>query len=74
MAKYQDKFTLSPADIDIIERALRLEMSRHVPHGVESPTDTISRTRIREVHQVLGKIHNQKIFYSQVRVPDVPSA
>ena len=72
MAKYQDKFTLSPDDIDVIERALRAERSKHAG-GAEFILDSTTRQQIRVVDQLLGKIHNQKIFYSQVKVVGIPS-
>ena len=73
MAKYQDKFTLSPDDIDVIERALRAERSKHAGGGAEFILDSTTRQQIRVVDQLLGKIHNQKIFYSQVKVVGIPS-
>ena len=54
MPAYNTKFDLTVADIDLIETALRAQSTPH-----QTPdTDTS-----RDVEDLLGRLHNQKIFY-----------
>ena len=73
MARYQEKFTLTPEDIEIIERALRLQKSNNVVRDGEFSFDPDRHQQLRAVDAVLGKIHNQKIFYAQVNAPGIPA-
>lgn len=73
MARYQDQFTLNTSDIDRIERALRHEMSLHARSADTAQTDAHVRAELRELSRLLGKIHNQKIFYAQVNATGIPS-
>lgn len=50
MAKYNTKFDLSPEDMELIEAAL--QKTKAEDHSVS-----------RKVHDLLGRLHNQKIFY-----------
>lgn len=66
MPKYNDKFELSIEDVDLIEEALRRtkrslasKASEVVARdGVEAPAETL-----RQIHELLGRLHNQKVFY-----------
>jgi len=49
------KFSLSIKDIDIIERALRTQLDTKIKQNDEQA--------VREIRDVLGRIHNQKNWY-----------
>lgn len=65
MPQYNDMFELSVADIDLIETALsqtRDKLSRDL--AGQSAADGNERAkRLRQVQDLLGRLHNQKIFY-----------
>ncbi|MGR8920991.1 MAG: hypothetical protein ACU85V_15355 [Gammaproteobacteria bacterium] len=73
MARYQDKFRLDLRDVELIERALRHEIKRRAVRGDVGRADTNERAEMRALNQVLGKIHNQKVFYAQVKADGVPA-
>ena len=73
MARYQDSFTLNLSDIDIIEQALRAEIARFSRGEDIGPASWKQSARITELNCLLGKIHNQKVFYSQVSANNVPA-
>lgn len=73
MPRYQDQFQFDIDDIDLIERALRNEIARHSVRSEQVCASLEQRARTRALNGVLGKIHNQKIFYAQVNLPDVPA-
>ncbi|MEO0693609.1 MAG: hypothetical protein AAFY90_12125, partial [Pseudomonadota bacterium] len=50
MPKYNKKFDLTPDDMDLIETAVR----------TATANDRIDR---REAEDLLGRLHNQKVFY-----------
>ena len=54
MPAYNTKFDLTVADIDLIETALRAQSALH-----QTPDADTSR----DVQDLLGRLHNQKIFY-----------
>jgi hypothetical protein len=68
---YKKQFDLNPSDIDLIETCLRKEL--HVrseicqcpePEKHEHADEADSaKQRISEITELLGKIHNQKIWY-----------
>jgi hypothetical protein len=80
MASFNNTFNLSVRDIEVIEKALRNEISELTGkiHNTDAPPaiaiDTIRACdeHIRLIHQVLGKLHNQKIWYGQVNQTGVP--
>lgn len=68
---YKKQFNLNPSDIDLIETCLRREL--HVgsencqcrssvgqEHAEEMHS---SKQHVSEITELLGKIHNQKIWY-----------
>ncbi|MBI2802394.1 MAG: hypothetical protein HYX63_19290 [Gammaproteobacteria bacterium] len=73
MTKYRKQFALHLRDIDLIETALRSELSRcakkTLTHGPSTPANT---ERAKEINQLLAKIYHQKVFYSQVNVTGIP--
>jgi hypothetical protein len=73
MSKYNDSFTLDMHDIELIEQALRVmwsEDEKKIPTGQSSPEKTPER--IRNIHNLLGKISSQKIYYSEVNETSCP--
>ena len=63
MARYQQTFNLDPVDIDLIEHAIRGAIARRSGTGMAGVIDASGRAEIDALNRVLGKIHNQKIFY-----------
>ena len=72
--KYNENFQLTPKDIELIEEALRsgLEQLAHYTMMSSDAADASDKdiikgknAKIKEVNQLLGKLHNKKIFYSQ---------
>ena len=80
MAKFNDSFKLNIDDIDIIEKALRNEIGkladRFYPSDDEinsSPAaEQTEGNEIRRLHVLLGKLHNQKIWYGQANTTGIP--
>ncbi len=72
MPKYRANFALNPHDIEIIERAIRSEISSHATLDVAHHGNETSTQRVRELNRVLAKIFHQKVFYSQVNRTGVP--
>ena len=75
---YNKTFNLTPRDIDIIETALRNKLLRraqsrqqHVESTIQdaSQLDSVKEidAEIKEINELLGRIHNQKNWY---RTPD----
>ncbi len=79
MATYNDSFKLTTKDVELIEQALRNEigaLTRRVHlHPDSAPGSDVEReNRIKQLHQVLGKIHNQKVWYGQAHQTGIPLA
>lgn len=74
MARYREHFRLSPNDIEIIEDAIRVEISLRTCVERDHENFEQARQRTRALNEVLGKIYNQKVFYAQVHETDVPAA
>ena len=74
MAKYREHFRLSINDLELIERAIRVEISMHALVEPEHADFEVARQKTRELNEVLGKLFNQKVFYSQVNPTGVPVA
>lgn len=71
MPRYNKSFDLSIHDVDLIEEALRArgrELSKlRLAFSDENPAD-LERIRVieedqRENEELLGRLHNQKVFY-----------
>ena len=63
MPRYNEMFELSVADIDLIETALsqtRDALSRDI---VGQSGNSDKAARLKQVQELLGRLHNQKIFY-----------
>jgi len=71
MPKYNPSFDLSVEDLDLIETALhqKIELlsSNRIKYMASDNPDKeeIARigNRIAEIHDLLGRLHNQKTFY-----------
>ncbi|WP_424984526.1 hypothetical protein [Microbulbifer sp. S227A] len=82
MAGYNKTFELTVDDIDRIETALRLhkqavsldriELSE--AQGTASDTSRAGRidAELIAIHDLLGRLHNQKIFYRPTKAQKVP--
>ena len=73
MPKYNDSFTLDMHDVELIEQALRVmwsEDEKKVSTDQSFPEKTPER--IRNIHNLLGKISSQKIYYSEVNETACP--
>ena len=82
MAKANTAFELSIEDLDVIERALRIkkrDLSRKrlevmrvkaAPNTEESKLTGLEDT-LRTVHDLLGRLHNQKNFFRPADTPYV---
>ena len=74
MARYQQSFELDPVDIDLIESAIRRKIADHASTGLARGYEQSAQAEMDALNRVLGKIHNQKVFYAQVRAVGVPAA
>ncbi|MEO3415846.1 hypothetical protein AAFO92_14420 [Roseovarius sp. CAU 1744] len=71
MTAYNPNFELSVADVDLIERALRLTKaelsSQLIGSGAQTSEggDTAPEVNetLRQIHDLLGRLHGQKVFY-----------
>lgn len=63
MPQYNDMFELSVDDMDLIEQALRLAMNAHATDSVDGANLQDSEETVRRIHDLLGRLHDQKIFY-----------
>ncbi len=65
MPKYNDMFELSVADMDLIETALRRTRDALSQELLEASGAARNdrETSLRQVQDLLGRLHNQKIFY-----------
>ncbi len=73
MPKYNDKFTLDIDDVALIEKALRVMWSEEEKNISTDQVFPIKTTDlIRDIYSLLGKISNQKIYYSEVNRTSCP--
>lgn len=83
MAAYNKTFELTIDDIDVIETALQrhkkdLSLRRLQLLAAQSPSDKDSaelerlNTQLVEAHDLLGRLHNQKIFYRPQTAAEAP--
>lgn len=61
--KPNKNFTLGVRDIEIIEQALRAKAGRRGMAIASGETSATLRYEMHEIQELLGRIHNQKIFY-----------
>ena len=67
MAKPNTLFKLSIRDIEIIEHALRAKAGRRGLAIAQGETSPQLRREMNEIQEVLGRIHEQKEFYSKFK-------
>ena len=60
MPKYNTTFELNVAELDLIEDALRRAKLAQTQADLKAGN---SGDDVREIHELLGKLHNQKTFY-----------
>ncbi len=74
MPKYNDTFKLNLRDIELIEEALHEQIHALANASIDSGGTVSSHIdgKMREYHAVLGKLHNQKIWYGQTHETGVP--
>lgn len=71
MPLYNSNFELSVEDLDLIETALRhskAELSAQTLSDAPQPAGpdaciTGADETLRQIHDLLGRLHNQKVFY-----------
>ena len=71
MTSYNVNFELSVEDVDLIETALRLakqELSNELiandmTQGAAAQSRQAAEENLRRIQDLLGHLHNQKIFY-----------
>lgn len=65
MPQYNDMFELSVEDMDLIEQALRQAMTVYAVETVGETEDSQHEREdtVRRMHELLGRLHDQKIFY-----------
>lgn len=65
MKSYRTNFDLELLDVDLIEQTLSArvsELSRAIAEKGEGPASSL-KAQLEEVRDLLGRIHNQKIWY-----------
>ncbi|HAW48126.1 MAG TPA: hypothetical protein DCX34_12970 [Roseovarius sp.] len=71
MPGYNEKFELSVEDMDLIETALRQTkadlsartLTDPVQHDKTADALPEADETLRRIHDLLGRLHNQKVFY-----------
>ena len=61
--KPNNKFDLSVRDIEVIESALRAKAGRRGLAIAQGAASDETRAEMHEIQELLGRIHNQKIWY-----------
>lgn len=73
MARYQECFELDTCDVELIEQSLRNQIAQLSSKSDGHSLSSTARAEVRHLNRLLGKIHNQKVFYSQVSAVGVPA-
>ncbi|MEL6463972.1 MAG: hypothetical protein AAFQ58_03295 [Pseudomonadota bacterium] len=60
MPKYNKTFELSVEDLDLIEDALRASKNAAINNDLAAKA---ANDNVRQIHDLLGRLHNQKTFY-----------
>ena len=68
MPKFNTTFELSVSDLDLIETALRASKLAKTQADLKRQTQDDD---VREIHDLLGRLHNQKTFYRPAKGPYV---
>ncbi|MGR9116875.1 MAG: hypothetical protein ACU85E_14020 [Gammaproteobacteria bacterium] len=74
MSTYNKQFQLSIKDVSLIENAVRCQISQLATTETSSQTDESKENhhKIMELMEVLGALHNQKIWYGQTHHTGIP--
>ena len=74
MTTYNKQFQLSIKDINLIENAVRFQISQLAGTEASSqcPESKENHHKIMELMDLLGTLHNQKIWYGQTHHTGVP--
>ncbi len=71
MTAYNANFELTVEDVDLIEMALRQSKRELYGRiiGAENTADSVQEgdETLRQIHDLLGRLHNQKVFYRPSR-------
>ena len=67
LVKPNTTFKLSIRDIEIIEHALRAKAGRRGLAIAQGETSPQLREEMHEIQEVLGRIHDQKVFYAKFK-------
>ena len=60
--KPNKNFELTVRDIEVIEQALRAKAGRRGLAIAQDETSSILREEMREIQELLGRIHHQKVW------------
>ncbi len=65
MPQYNDLFELSVEDMDLIEEAMRQAIASRSQGQADESTEARAAREdfVRKTHDLLGRLHDQKIFY-----------
>jgi len=65
MPQYNDMIELSVEDMDLIETALRGSVASLTQAALDEDEEgkTSREDALRRIHDLLGKLHDQKVFY-----------
>lgn len=66
--RYNTQFELSVEDLDLIEDALRTKKLAETQSGLKAGA---GQDTARDIHDLLGRLHNQKTFYRPAKGPYV---
>jgi len=66
--KYNKTFELSVEDLDLIEDALRASENAAINDDL---AEKAANDNVRQIHDLLGRLHNQKTFYRPAKGPYV---
>ena len=74
MPRYNENFELSVEDLDLIETALRQskrDLAGRLVETDEADNEEIQQIdqSVRRIHDLLGRLHNQKVFYRPQQQP-----
>ena len=64
--KPNKKFELTVRDIEVIEIALRAKAGRRGLAIAQGETSDKLREEMHEIQELLGRIHEQKVFYAKM--------
>ena len=67
MPKANTTFELSIRDIEVIEHALRAKAGRRGLAIAMGETSQQLKDEMQELQELLGKIHQQKVFYAKFK-------